>query len=279
MRGMREGAWQHYAEQLLPTTWWGHCVRGLEIAGQGRDRRSRSAALNGRGTTCGAGEVPLAGRRPWAWSHRVDAAGYFCGACQCWPCGAECADREPAGIVEGELGEDPAEQGSELTCVSRARADQYALRPGYVIGDEVPVGCKVVTARAGVELWPHRLGQIAFQEGKHPVHSRLVPGEGPALRGDHRPGTVDADLGCDLAIDREPVVQAVVGEVSVNAEPVRGELGDLRCGEVSDLFFGECDRQLGAQHGQQQWIPGAAGQHSPGRVILPCRGDLDAVGR
>src|SRR5215469_18892353 len=195
MRGMREGAWQHYAEQLLPTAWRGHSVRGLEIAGQGRDRRSRSAALNGRGTTCGTGEAPLAGRRPCPWSHRVDAARYFCGACQCWPCGAECADREPAGIVEGKLGEDPAEQRGELACVSRANANQHALRPGHIVDDEVPVGWEVIAAGPGVELWSHGGGQVALQEGKHPPHPRLVPREGPALRGDHRSGTIDADLG------------------------------------------------------------------------------------
>ena len=38
--------------------------------------------------------------------------------------------------------------------------------------------------------------------------------------------------------------------------------------------------RLGAQHGQQHRIPGAAGQHHPpGRVVLPGRGDGHAAGR
>ena len=82
-----------------------------------------------------------------------------------------------------EFGENPAEQRGELACVSRAGADQYALRPGHVVGDEVPVGWEVIAAGAGVELWPHGCGQVAFQEGKHPAHPRLVSGEGPASAG------------------------------------------------------------------------------------------------
>ena len=70
-----------------------------------------------------------------------------------------------AGAVERELGEDPAEQRGELARVSRARADQHALRARHVVDDEVPVGREVVAAGAGVELRPHGGGQVAFQEG------------------------------------------------------------------------------------------------------------------
>src|SRR5215831_18100475 len=111
---------------------------------------------------------PRAAQRLWARSHRVDAGGYRCRAGERRAGGAEGADREPAGTVECELGENPAEQSGELAGVARARADQDALRPGHVVGDEVPVGWEVIAARAGVELWPSRAGQVALQEGKHP---------------------------------------------------------------------------------------------------------------
>src|SRR5215472_16447107 len=99
-----------------------------------------------------------------AHSQRVDPERHLADAGDGWPVGAEGADRELAGTVDGQLGQDPAEQPGELAGMSCPDTDQHPRRAGYVVGDEVAVWREVVAADTGVELRPESARQVALQE-------------------------------------------------------------------------------------------------------------------
>ena len=124
----------------------------VQIAASARLRASPTWMKTAHRSTCSGSALDAAvgSARPGFAHIELTRAGAAVGSDEPWPGGAEDADREPAGAVECELGDDPAEQCGELACVSGARAEEHALRSGHVAGGEVPVGREVIAAGAGV---------------------------------------------------------------------------------------------------------------------------------
>jgi hypothetical protein len=116
--------------------------------------------------------------------------------------------------VQGQVGQDPAEQGGELEAVGGAEGDQDAVVAGQGAEDEVAVRGQGVEAGGGVVVGAAGGGQVGAQEPGQALGGGRVGVEAAGGGRDLAAADVLGGLEGGVRPDREAIEAGVVGCLS-----------------------------------------------------------------